>query len=189
MLGRGEGNRVFGRKKKQEQQDGIMGGVLRASGETDLTADSSAPAAATKKKKAAKTASKSKPVSDNPIIVHAEKIALTVAVLLSGYLIYAGMGAGVDDQGNRFNKDSKALDKTITEAKISITDGKWNDEKGNYLVTSYESRSKNSQMTINTAYYSPMQLCIPPINLVITIRIDPQLDPLIIGLSSSCDIV
>ena len=113
---------VFGRKKKQ---DAIMAAVLRASGETDLTADPSASASVMKKKSAAKTENKSKPISDNLLIVHAEKIALTVAILLSGYLIYAGMGAGVDDQGNRFNKDSKALDATITRANTTITEGKW----------------------------------------------------------------
>jgi hypothetical protein len=165
---------VFGRKKKQ---DAIMAAVLRASGETDLTADPSAPASVMKKKSPAKTESKSKPISDNLLIVHAEKIALTVAVLLSGYLIYAGMGAGVDDQGNRFSKDSKALDETITRANTNITEGKWIDEKGNYLVTSYESRAKNSQMTINADNYSPAQLFNPPINRIITRREDPQLYP------------
>ena len=119
---------VFGRKKKQ---DAIMDAVLRASGETDLTADPSAPAKVMKKQSAAKTESKSKPISDNLLIVHAEKIALTVAILLSGYLIYAGMGAGVDDQGNSFKKESTDLDKLITEANTSITEGKWNNEKDN----------------------------------------------------------
>ncbi|MEE2844396.1 MAG: hypothetical protein VX761_07785, partial [Planctomycetota bacterium] len=114
---------VFGRKKKQDQENAIMDAVLRASGETDLTADPSAPAKVMKKQIAAKTESKSKPISDNPSIVHAEKIALTAAVLLSGYLIYAGMGAGVDDQGKRFDKDSVALDKKITEANNKITGG------------------------------------------------------------------
>ncbi|MDE0817006.1 MAG: hypothetical protein OSA92_05065 [Pirellulaceae bacterium] len=165
---------VFGRKKKQ---DAIMDAVLRASGETDLTADPSAPAKVTKKQSAAKTKSKSKPISDNLLIVHAEKIALTVAILLSGYLIYAGMGAGVDDQGNSFKKESTDLDKLITEANTSITEGKWNNEKDNYLVTSYESRAKNSQMKINADDYSPTQLFNPPINRIITRREDPQLYP------------
>ena len=168
---------VFGRKKKQDQADAIMDAVLRASGETDLTADPSAPTKVRQNKSAAKTESKSKPISDNPIIVHAEKIALTLSVLLSGYLIYAGIGAGVDDQGKRFDKDSVALDKKITEANNKITSGSWEKERDNYLVTNYESRSKNSQMTINADDYSPTQLFNPPINRIVTRREDPQLYP------------
>ena len=50
---------VFGRKKKQDQAEAIMDAVLRASGETDLTADPSAPAKVMQKQPTAKTESKS----------------------------------------------------------------------------------------------------------------------------------
>jgi hypothetical protein len=168
---------VFGRKKKQDQADAIMDAVLQATGETDLTADPNAPAKFIKKQSVATTENKSKPISDNLLIVHAEKIALTVAVLLSGYLIYAGMGAGVDDLGKRFDKNGEQLDNKITEANNNITIGSWEKEQDNYLVTSYESQTKNSQMTINSDDYSPNQLFNPPINRIITRREDPQLYP------------
>ncbi|MBT4692764.1 MAG: hypothetical protein HOB73_05430, partial [Planctomycetaceae bacterium] len=166
---------VFGRKNKQDQADAIMDAVLKASGEIDPTADPTAPVKVRKKQSAITAKSKSKPISDNLLIVHAEKIALTVAVLFSGYLIYAGMGAGVNDLGKRFDKNGEQLDSKITEANNNITVGSWEKEQDNYRVTSYESRSKNSQMTINSDDYSPNQLFNPPINRIITRREDPQL--------------
>jgi hypothetical protein len=171
---------VFGRKNKQSQADAIMDAVLKATGETDLTADPTAPAKVVKRKLAAIAKSKSKPISDNLFIVHAEKIALTIAMLLSGYLIYAGMGAGVNDQGKGFTKTREDLDTRITEANNEITDGSWEQEQDTYsedLVTSYENQAKNSQITINSDDYSPNHLFNPPSNRIITRREDPQLYP------------
>jgi len=171
---------VFGRKKKQDQADAIMDAVLKATGETDLTADPTATTKAIKTKPTATSKSKSKPISDNLIIVHAEKIALTAAVLLSGYLIYAGMGAGINNLGKTFEKTREGLDTRITEANNKITNGSWAQEQDNYsndLVTSYETRAQNSQVTINSNDYSPKQLFNPPINRIITRREDPQLYP------------
>ena len=165
---------VFGRKKKQDQADAIMDAVLQATGETDLTADPTAPVKVIPNNSVGTAKLKSKPISDNLFIVHAEKIALTIAILFSGYLIYAGMGAGINDLGKSFKKTREGLDTKITEATNKITDGNWAKEKGNYskdLVTSYETRAKNSQITINSGDYSPKHLFNPPTKLLHYVKI------------------
>ena len=128
---------VFGRKnKKDAEANAIMDAVLAASGEENLTADPEAhelkPA---KKKNSSSREKKGKQVTDNPLILYGEKIALTLAILLSGYLIYSGFDAGKDQTGQKFNKTAEDLNKLIKKADDTIHlkgPERWNDEKATF---------------------------------------------------------
>ncbi|MEC7565580.1 MAG: hypothetical protein VX738_07840 [Planctomycetota bacterium] len=172
---------VFGRKKKQEQAEAIMDAVLNATGEADATDDpASAPTPKAKKSKSTISGqSKSKPVSDNFIIVHAEKITLTLAVLLSGYLIYAGFNSGMNENGDRFSKTVDNLKTSTTSAENKIKNGDWAREQEevypNGLKPTYEERATASQIKIKPSDYKLSQLFNPPINRSTKKREDPEL--------------
>ncbi len=171
---------VFGRKKNKEAEaEAIMNAVLAATGEADLTADPDAPQAETgKKKKDSSERKKGKQITDNPLVLYGEKIALTLAVLASGYLIYSGLSAGKDEMGNRFNQTPDQLDQQIQNARSAISSGDWDKEKESYTQDtekSFEQRAAEGQVNISASEYSMSRLLSPPINRNTKKREDPEL--------------
>ena len=131
---------VFGRKKKKDAEaEAIMDQILAATGETDLTADPDAPKPKIKKKKPSSQDRKGKQVTDNPLVLYGEKIALTLAILASGFLIYSGMNAGKDNMGQTFNKTADQLDEQIRTANSAISNGDWDQEKETYTTDTEQS--------------------------------------------------
>jgi len=173
---------VFGRKKKKDAEaEAIMNAVLAATGEDDLTADPDAPKPEkpTKSKKSSSgQGRKGKQVTDNPIVLYGEKIALTLAVLASGYLIYSGLNAGKDAMGNNFSKTPEELQTQITAANSAISNGDWEQEKELYtadLEQPFEQRAAAGEININAADYSMSRLLSPPVNRNTKKREDPEI--------------
>ena len=173
---------VFGRKKKKDAEaEAIMNAVLAATGEEDLTADPDAPKPEKpkkSKKKASSNEPKGKQVTDNPLVLYGEKIALTLAVLASAYLIYSGLNAGKDTTGSTFSKTPSDLDSQIQTAKNAISGGDWDQEKEAYtadLEQSFEQRAVAGQVNINAADYGMSRLLSPPVNRNTKKREDPEI--------------
>ena len=170
---------VFGRKKKKDAEaEAIMDQILAATGETDLTADPDAPKPKIKKKKPSSQDRKGKQVTDNPLVLYGEKIALTLAILASGFLIYSGMNAGKDNMGQTFNKTADQLDEQIRTANSAISNGDWDQEKETYTTDteqSFEQRAVAGQVNISAADYGMSRLLSPPVNRNTKKREDPEL--------------
>ena len=173
---------VFGRKKKKDAEaEAIMNAVLAATGEDDLTADPDAPKPekpAKSKKSSSGRGRKGKQVTDNPIVLYGEKIALTLAVLASGYLIYSGLNAGKDAMGNNFSKTPEELQTQITAANSAISNGDWDKEKELYtadLEQPFEQRAAAGEININAADYGMSRLLSPPVNRNTKKREDPEI--------------
>jgi len=170
---------VFGRKnKKDAEAEAIMDAVLAATGEEDLTSDPDAPKAKKAKTKRTTNQKKGKQVTDNPLILFGEKIALTLAVLASGFLIFSGINAGKDPSGQTFEKTSEQLEQQIQAANSAISGGDWDDEKGTYTADteqSFEQRATAGEVNINVSDYRMPNLLSPPVNRNTKKREDPEL--------------
>ena len=170
---------VFGRKKKKDAEaEAIMDAVLAATGEEDLTSDPDAPKPKKARKKRATNQKKGKQVTDNPLILYGEKIALTLAVLASGFLIFSGINSGKDSTGQTFEKTAEQLEQQIQAAKSAISGGNWDDEKETYTADteqSFQQRSTAGEVNINVSDYRMPNLLSPPVNRNTKKREDPEL--------------
>ena len=171
---------VFGRKKKKDAEaEAIMDAVLTATGEEDLMADPDTPKPKTAKKKSSSSKEKKgKQVTDNPLVLYGEKIALTLAFVASGYLIYSGLNAGKNQSGQTFDKTTEQLEQQIQAANSAISGGDWDQEKETFVVDndqSFEQRSTAGQVNISAADYGMSRLLSPPVNRNTKKREDPEL--------------